>query len=178
MVKAKSREVIKETVQSKQHNYARTLTRWGRTWHTPTLPKRVTITFSPRLRKSLGRVRPATGIVTLNAKLAAAPREVVLEVVCHEVAHVAAHLLHGRRAKPHGPEWRALVAAAGYEPTTKMQCRWLPQPAPAKWNARRHHYRCPSCQADYYVRRRNSRLHCAKCNRARVAVPLHFVSPS
>jgi SprT protein len=158
--------------------YTGALAKWSSAWRTPALPRQVTIAFSARLRTTLGRVRPAAGIVTLNARLAAAPRAAVLEVLCHEVAHVAAYLLHGKRAKPHGPEWRALVAAAGYEPTTRMKCPWLSQPPKPKWNGRRHQYRCPRCRANYFVRRRNSRWQCANCHRAGVAVPLAFVSPS
>lgn len=115
-------------------------------------------------------------MITLSARLQAAPRAVVLEVLCHEAAHVAAFLLHGLRAKPHGPEWRELVAAAGYPPTTALKCHWVPQPA-AKAPAPRHHYRCPACQANYFVRRRDARLHCSACLRTGVTVRLDLISP-
>ena len=157
-------------------NYTSALKKWAGLWRTPDLPERVRISFSSRLRKSLGRVRRQSGVITLNAGLMAAPRRIVLEVLCHEAAHIAAFLLHGLRAKPHGPEWRELVATAGYQPTTELKCRWVPQTT-AKAPAPRHHYRCPSCQADYFVRGRDSRLHCSACLRTGVTVRLDLISP-
>ena len=35
------------------------------------------------------------------------------ETVPHEVAHYVVHKLYGRRAKPHGKEWKAVMAAFG-----------------------------------------------------------------
>lgn len=162
---------------SKRHNYTQVLSKWAKSWRTPSLPQRVRISFSFRLRKSMGRVRPQSGIISLNAKLDSAPRAVLLEVLCHEAAHVATFLLHGLDAKPHGPEWRVLVRAAGYQPSTSLKCRWLPQPPAARERSDRHCYRCPVCQADYFVRRRNSHLHCSTCLRAGVTVPLRFIAP-
>lgn len=159
------------------YNFTRSLAKWARCWRTPQLADRLRISFSSRLRKSAGRVRPKAGIITLHTGLASAPRSVLLEVLCHEAAHVAAYLLHGSRAKPHGAQWRALVQAAGYQPSTSLRGRWLPSPAPAPASARRHHYRCPVCQSDYFVRRRNSRLHCTHCLRVQAAAPLHLVTP-
>lgn len=165
-------------VPRKSHNFTRALAKWAGCWRTPGLAGLLSISFSNRLRKSAGRVRPKAGIVTLHAKLITAPRSVVLEVLCHEAAHVAAYLLHGSRVKPHGSQWRALVQAAGYQPSTSLRSRWLPPPAPAPSSSRRHHYRCPVCQADYFVRRRNSHLHCTPCLRVRATAPLHLVAPT
>jgi predicted SprT family Zn-dependent metalloprotease len=41
-------------------------------------------------------------------------------VLCHELAHLAARERHGDRIRPHGPEWKALMRAAGYEPKTRL----------------------------------------------------------
>src|SRR5262245_102885 len=107
---------------SQQRSCTRAMSKWAKLWRTPELTQHVTISFSPRLRKALGRVRPSSGMITLNADLASGPQSLLLEVLCHEAAHVAAYLLHGHRAKPHGPEWRMLVRAAGYEPSLILKC--------------------------------------------------------
>ena len=150
------------SIVPRQHTQA--LARWAKRWGTPALIRRVRIAYSPRLRRSLGRVRPKSGIITLHAWLATAPQSTLLEVLCHEAAHVAAYMLHGSRAKPHGPEWRELVQVAGYEPVTRLHCPGLPveepstQPLPP-----RKRCRCPVCGTDYFVRRLRSQDHCSVC---------------
>jgi predicted SprT family Zn-dependent metalloprotease len=164
-------------------NPTRVLTRWAKLWRTPGLVDRVTVEFSPRLTHSLGRVRPATGVIRLNARLKNTPREFLLEVLCHEAAHVATYMTHGSRAQPHGPEWRDLVRRAGYEPTTQLAHPSLPPPrtnpssnvsALVPHPGTRHRYRCPICQHDYFVRRKSSRLHCTVCHPAGRPEPLHY----
>jgi predicted SprT family Zn-dependent metalloprotease len=160
-----------------RHNYTQALSKWGKAWRTPGLAKRVRISFSTRMRKSLGRVHPESGIITLNAGLASAPRNVLLEILCHEVAHVATRLRYGTRAKPHGPEWRSLVEAAGYQPVTALKCKWLSHGRPQRHTpTARLRYQCPVCQAEYFVRRRNSRLQCSACFRAGITALLRFIS--
>ena len=77
---------------------------WEFTWHTPGLADLTRLTFSPCLQRSLGRCVPLTGRITLTTRLRRAPRDRLLETLCHEVAHVAAYMLHGNAARPHGPE--------------------------------------------------------------------------
>ena len=86
---------------------------WGRLWGVPDLTAGVSISFSKRMTRSLGRTRPGQGTVRLAHHLKDAPPDVLEEVLCHEVAHVAVHRRHGRSAKPHGPEWADLVQSAG-----------------------------------------------------------------
>jgi SprT protein len=164
-------------VLSIQKLYTEQISEWGSVWGIPDLPKIVTINFSNRLKKSLGRVRPVSGVVTLNAKLSSLHSSVILEVLCHEIAHVVAYILHGSHAKPHGPEWRALVLAAGYKPSTTMKARWLPDPGKVDAHlGMKKHYRCSVCQADYFVRRRSSHLYCESCLQNGVTVRLQFIS--
>jgi predicted SprT family Zn-dependent metalloprotease len=141
---------------SQQRDCTRAISRWAGLWRTPDLTQHVRISFSCRLRKALGRVRPQSGIITLNANLASRPRSLLLEVLWHDAAHVAAYLLHGSRAKPHGPEWRTLVRAAGYQASAVLNCRSLPQSPPSRSSSRRRHSWCPVCQTDYFTGRRNS----------------------
>ena len=77
----------------------------------------VTITLSTRLHRSLGRCRPAQGLITLRPDLASS----FDAVLCHEAAHVAAFVLHGRTVRPHGAEWASLVAAVGFDPVVRTR---------------------------------------------------------
>ncbi len=146
-------------------DFSRPLTRWAKAWGVPGLPTSVSVSYSSRMRRSLGRVRPRVGGITLNAQLANAPRAVVMEILCHEAAHVAVFLRHGPGAKPHGPEWRALVRKAGYAPTTSLSCRWVKSTAAPSTRKGRVRYRCPECKTTCFGSRYPSRLHCSGCLR-------------
>lgn len=162
----------------KQPNFTPALSKWAKVWHVPSLSHRVSIAYSPRLRKSIGRARPHTGKIVLSTRCAGLPRALLFEIVCHEAAHIAVHVLHGTHAKPHGPEWRKLVQVAGYRPCTTLRNRGLAGNSAVANLSRRHHYRCPVCQEDYYTRRRNSRLVCTACHHAGAPAILRFISHS
>lgn len=108
------------------------LARWGRLWGVPRLEERLTLEFSPRLKTSLGRCMPGQGKIRLAASLLEVPRNLLTEVVCHEAAHAAVFELHGRSPSPHGPEWKALMKSAGYEPRVRIHFEDLPEPLPGK----------------------------------------------
>jgi predicted SprT family Zn-dependent metalloprotease len=141
------------------------LARWANTWGLPGLCDALDISFSMRLRRSLGRSTPARGRITLHHALRDAPSALVTEVLCHEAAHVAAFHLYGRRVRPHGEEWRRLVVAAGYTPRT---CAEYP---PATLSSRAsptrprflYDHRCPVCHTTRSARRPVSRWRCSEC---------------
>lgn len=141
---------------------------WQSTWHSPGLADQTHVTFSPRLERSLGRCVPATGRVTLTTRLRRGPRERLLETLCHEVAHVAAYMLHGSAARPHGPEWAALVRAAGFDPDTHARPRRgtpktatrLPRAKPSRFTVV---HTCPVCHFRRFARRVMSAWRCRTC---------------
>jgi predicted SprT family Zn-dependent metalloprotease len=93
-----------------------------------------------------------------------APSAMLFEVLCHESAHLAARDLYGRRCQPHGPEWVALVRAAGFEPRRRIP--WAaPSPPPQRLAARRRRYihRCPVCQLQRIAWRPIRAWRCAAC---------------
>ncbi|MFH1763631.1 MAG: SprT family zinc-dependent metalloprotease [Gemmatimonadota bacterium] len=94
---------------------------WAELWGLPGLTESVTVEFSGRLRSSLGNCRPIQGRIRLAAHLENGNGELLEEVLCHELAHVAVYRLHGRRVRPHGPEWRKLVSAAGFEARARFK---------------------------------------------------------
>ena len=159
-----------------QSSFSRAIAKWAGLWKTPRLPQLVTISYSSRLRRSLGRTRPVSATVTLNSQLAAAPRAVVLEVLCHELAHIAAHQLYGCGISPHGPEWRTLVQSAGYTPSVALTCSWVtPSPRNAPSTTSRERYQCPVCRTEYFSKRRGSRLVCTLCLGAGRTTPITLV---
>jgi predicted SprT family Zn-dependent metalloprotease len=104
---------------------ARWLTQWSGIWQVPRLDDNVDIRFSRRMRTSLGRCRADTGRININSILLQEHEELLKEVVCHEVAHVVAYLRHGKRALPHGREWKQFMVAAGYEPRARVRSGFL-----------------------------------------------------
>ena len=143
------------------------LKRWAALWSLPGLEDRVSVTFSRRFRSSLGRCAPSSGEIRLAAFLQDGPRALLIEALCHEAAHAAVYELHGPGPKPHGPEWRVLMQAAGYQPRARVPAALLEDLAPSSIRTRPTWlHRCPVCQASRIARRAVHRWRCAACVRA------------
>ena len=83
----------------------------GRTWSC----RSGRIELSARLRTSFARSYPKVGLIRLNpVLLKPSYRDLLPEILCHELAHLAVYELFGPGRKPHGPEWQALVEKAGF----------------------------------------------------------------
>jgi predicted SprT family Zn-dependent metalloprotease len=145
--------------------YWRHLERWARIWKLPDLPGQVTIEISNRLRSSIGLCYPERSMIRLHPVVRELDEPVILEVLCHEMAHVAAHRHHGRGCKPHGREWTSLVESAGYEARTRLPPGTVfatpAQRATRKVVLWRH--RCPRCDASRTARRPVYTWRCATC---------------
>ncbi|MEZ4416163.1 MAG: SprT family zinc-dependent metalloprotease [Gemmatimonadota bacterium] len=137
---------------------------WGRRWGLPDLADHLSVRFSDRMTRSLGRCRPASGRVRLAAHLQDGPAALLEEVLCHEVAHVAVHQLQGRGSPPHGPIWRELVEAAGY-PARMRAPATSTATAPSRPTGPRPRYvhRCPVCHTERMARRPVPEWRCAEC---------------
>lgn len=152
---------------------AAALKKWERQWAMPGLTREITVSFSPRLRRTLGRAVPSKGRITLHLALRSASREQLLEVLCHEVAHIAAaHRAHRRglpRPVAHGTEWAALVRSAGYTPTASAPLPPPPDPRPAttmshpRIQSLRVVHSCPVCHTERVARRVVRAWRCAEC---------------
>src|SRR4051812_36073001 len=94
----------------------RLMQEWATLWELPGFQHGISLAFNPRLHRSLGRCTPARGRVVIQAGLLDGPLNRLSDVVCHEVAHVAAFLLSGSTRQPHGELWQELVSAAGFQP--------------------------------------------------------------
>jgi len=120
------------------------------------------VTISHRLTTTLARCWPRTGCIELSARALDA-RAKLRELLCHEAAHLAVHLLHGPNCRPHGPEWQALMRQAGFEPraTIVSSCRVMrPKPARAAVN---YEHVCPVCQTRRVAKRPVPAWRCAAC---------------
>lgn len=136
---------------------------WALVWGLPGLEHRLRISFSARLSRSLGRCTPRTGRIALHRALCTASNSRVSEVLCHEAAHVAAYELFGRTARPHGPEWAALVTAAGFQPKRKTADPNTLTPKLSHPPSKLFEHLCPVCQVTWLARRRMSRWRCTYC---------------
>ncbi len=95
------------------------------------------------------------------------PRDNLEITVPHEVAHYVADCLHRpRRLRPHGPEWRSVMAAFGIDPAAGAAYDLDGIPLRAQ---RRYAYRC-DCAAHELTTRRHRRIlnedaryHCRRC---------------
>ena len=151
------------------------LERWATLWRVPDLAKSVGLRSSTRLRRSLGNYRASRQQITLAAWLLdESCRALLEEVLCHEAAHAAVHLSRPRAGRwrwgrvrtvrPHGPEWRAFMEAAGHAPRVRIPESLMPNAVRVAMSAsRRWEHRCPVCQATRMARTRVIRWRCRTC---------------
>ena len=140
------------------------LTSWACQWGVPGLERRIRVSWSHRMTRSLGRCVPSTGVIRLDSRLAGGPPELLEQVLCHEAAHAAAFELHGPGIRAHGPEWKSLMRLAGHPPRASILLagrlpRRLRRAAPRQ----RFLHRCPVCGAQRVASYRESRWRCARC---------------
>ena len=135
---------------------------WASIWELADFSDTVQCEWSSRLTRSLGVAYPQRLLVRLNTALQQRRlRPLFDEVLCHEVAHVAVYQLHGPRARSHGPEWRALLQLAGYQPRRTYFIDEL-----SIGRAREpvlYEHICPVCQARRLARRPQRRWRCCAC---------------
>jgi SprT protein len=137
---------------------------WASIWKLPDLARGLEIHVSSRLRRSLGRCDPRRGKVRLNPALLEAPSKLLIETLCHEVAHVAAFRLHGPKIRPHGREWAALMTAAGFSPQARAHERSMPKAVRQRLKPQRLYlHRCRVCRARRIARRPVRRWLCRRC---------------
>ena len=136
---------------------------WEQLWNAPGLADHVSVVFSSRLSRTLGRSAPASGIVTLHASLLKGSRGRLIDVLCHETAHVATYMRHGRRARAHGREWAKLVTAAGFEPRASRRAVLKEARTPVPSDRYPVVHVCSVCQSRRFARRAVPAWRCAEC---------------
>jgi predicted SprT family Zn-dependent metalloprotease len=143
--------------------YASQVAEWSELWNVAGLEHRLHISWSDRMRRSLGRCIPSGSIVRVSSRLALEQRELVLEVLCHEVAHVAAYEINSKPFRPHGKEWADLMRAAGFEPRTSVRLPLACTEARSLFQRGRFLHRCPVCGSARVARTSSARWRCTTC---------------
>ena len=88
----------------------RILELWDEAW----LIREVDLEFSDRMTSALGYCDVLRRRIRLSDELRqVGAADVMHEVVCHEAAHMVAHVRWGPRIRPHGAEWASLLEEAG-----------------------------------------------------------------
>jgi hypothetical protein len=168
-----------------------TIAGWTEAWGLPGLERTVALVESPRLRVALARCDVKRRQIRVHPELSRQPAALRAAVLCHELAHIAAHQLHGAAIRPHGSEWRALMVTAGFPPTTHLGLTPGPAPAPVAAGpapapvaagpapARmRYRHRCPVCQMVRWARRPVPRWRCRACVEAGLSGLLLVETPA
>lgn len=140
------------------------LMNWGTVWGIQNLGRRVKIIFSPHLKRSLGRCDVVGHSISLNLVCKTLPRRKLLEILCHEAAHIAVREIYGDSTRPHGAEWQQLVRAAGYEARATTRLDTLNPAGAVKVGSRSlYRHRCPVCQMCRTAPRSMRSWRCAAC---------------
>ena len=91
----------------------RLIARLAATWNIPKDGLEVELAVNPRLTRAVARFLRRPRVIELGPRFFEL-RSRHEEILCHELAHAVVAFVHGSSAKPHGPEWRRLLEAAGY----------------------------------------------------------------
>lgn len=131
-------------------------------WAMPAAAEAITVRFSTRLTRSLGRADLVGRRISLATWLRDDPA-LLDHALCHELAHVVAFILVGRSEPAHGPTWRRLMHAAGHRATTRLAAAAAPAGGAGKGEARRYRHTCPTCHFSRSAARRMPAWRCADC---------------
>jgi predicted SprT family Zn-dependent metalloprotease len=108
---------LKAPTQDKLAQLHRELERWCSLWGLYRLSREAKISFSDQLGLALGKCDIQRGQIFLNGLLLLPENEKLLfETLCHEAAHITAHLRYGPAIEEHGVEWQEYMEKAGFEP--------------------------------------------------------------
>jgi predicted SprT family Zn-dependent metalloprotease len=149
----------------------RLLQRLGRLWGSPPVVA-LAVVPNPRLRRTLGRLAGRPWRIELGPSTLT-NRKRLREVVTHEAAHAAIVMSDGAAGRaPHGPEWRQLMARAGYPGAAgaRWRCQQSRGLSPTRTRARRvtrpptwYEHWCPVRQSSRLGRRPVRGWRCAVC---------------
>ncbi len=126
------------------------------------LAKKVQVTWNSRMRSTAGRAFWPSGEIQLNPKLREISENEVDHTLRHELAHIIAYEIYGRKIKPHGPEWRATchqleIPDASVTHNLPLKKRTL---------RKNFCYTCPSCGIGFQrVRKIKRAAACLSCCR-------------
>ena len=151
------------------------LQRLATLWKAPELAD-ICVELNPRLSRTLGRLVGRPWRIELGPRALVSEKR-LREVVTHEGAHAVLAMKAGpTHPAPHGPEWRELMALAGY--TNATGAHWAchrgtgqspqlkeqqQQPTPRTQRSIAYDHWCPVCQSSRQARRPVKAWRCAAC---------------
>ena len=136
---------------------------WFSLWGLSGFDQHITINFSTRLQRALGRCYAKRRRITVTACLKEMHPSILEEVLCHECAHLAVFELHGESCRPHGREWEQLMRLAGFEPRRRLVLDEFGISSPHGRYRYVYIHSCPICQAKRAARRPVRSWRCADC---------------
>ena len=136
--------------------------RWlAKLWRDSRISK-VKIASNSRLTSTVARYVIGADVIELSSWAASRSVRLQREMICHEAAHCVVWDRYGSSARPHGPEWAALIRAAGFGPkATLVRC------------GERHRRRTPAaafrhvCQVCHFSKRAKRRMPTWRCPECR-----------
>ena len=147
------------------------LRRLGALWEAPELVD-IPVALNPRLSRTLGRLVGRPRRIELGPRAFVSAKR-LREVVTHEGAHAVLAVKAGSTPAPHGPEWRRLMAIAGYPQARGAHWRrhspagqspqQKQQPKPRTPASIAYDHWCPVCQSSRQARRPVKAWRCAAC---------------
>jgi len=135
---------------------------WIRQWRVPTLLPQISLRRNDSLRTTIARWRENEKCLELGPRFFRMRRRQD-EIVCHELAHAAARRIYGKGVSPHGAEWRALIAAAGYLPSVTFTAAKPNSQVSRRARGTWHEHRCPVCHAVRFALKRMPQWSCPEC---------------
>ncbi|HEY1172318.1 MAG TPA: SprT-like domain-containing protein [Verrucomicrobiae bacterium] len=115
---------LKDRTQETLAKLHRELERWCTLWGLYRLSREAKIAFSTQLGLALGKCDPKSGQILLNGVLLLPENEKLLfETLCHEAAHITAHLRYGPAIEEHGVEWQEYMEKAGFVPRPVIEVK-------------------------------------------------------
>ena len=154
---------VSSSRQAQRGRVARLTQRLGTLWGVRLTG--LTVVRNPRLRTTRARYVPLERRLEVSTAAARAPHPE--RVLIHELAHAAAVELYGRKVRPHGKEWKALIQTAeraGFKTS-------IPRPPRANSATKRRptdrfDHVCPVCQFRRIAKRRVTTWRCPDCRAA------------
>ena len=155
---------------------ARLLQQIATLWQAPALAD-IPVVLSPRLSRTLGHLVGRPWRIELGPRALVSEKR-LREVVTHEGAHAVLAMRAGlTHPAPHGPEWRELMALAGYPDATgahwrchrgtghspQQRQRQKQQATPRTQPPTAYDHWCPVCQSSRLARRPVKAWRCAAC---------------
>jgi predicted SprT family Zn-dependent metalloprotease len=167
-----NRAAAKALRPNDSRNIGRLLRQLATLWEAAALVD-IPVALNGRLSRTLGRLVSRPWRIELGPRALVSSKS-LREVVTHEGAHAALAAKAGpSQSAPHGPEWRRLMALAGYPQATgahwhchspagqSPQQKQPPNPKPQPANTYDHW--CPVCQSSRQARRPVKAWRCAAC---------------